>query len=148
MLPVLAAIRRCAVCCAAAMNNSISPSLCRILALTLACAVSAGIAAEKESIDSLTARVMGRWYPFLMSMHLTHFSSWTTSILCEKAGLRQVSVTPHLRFLRAGYVAKKMEQVMPRLGGAVHRMVRAVGMEDRHIVISGLGLFNAFAVKK
>jgi outer membrane lipoprotein-sorting protein len=56
LLPVLAAIRRCAVCCAAAMNNSISPSLCRILALTLACAVSTGIAAEKESTDSLTAQ--------------------------------------------------------------------------------------------
>ena len=38
------------------MNNSISPSLCRILALTLACAVSTGIAAEKESTDSLTAQ--------------------------------------------------------------------------------------------
>jgi outer membrane lipoprotein-sorting protein len=38
------------------MRNSISPSLCRILALTLACAVSTGIAAEKESTDSLTAQ--------------------------------------------------------------------------------------------
>lgn len=38
------------------MSNSISPSLCRILALTLACAVSTGIAAEKESTDSLTAQ--------------------------------------------------------------------------------------------
>lgn len=38
------------------MRNSISPSLCRILALTLACAVSAGIAAEKESTDGLTAQ--------------------------------------------------------------------------------------------
>jgi outer membrane lipoprotein-sorting protein len=38
------------------MRNSISRSLCRILALTLACAVSAGIAAEKESTDSLTAQ--------------------------------------------------------------------------------------------
>jgi hypothetical protein len=37
------------------MSNSISPALCRILALTLACAVSTGIAAE-ESTDGLTAQ--------------------------------------------------------------------------------------------
>ena len=38
------------------MRNSILASLCRVLALTLAGAVFAGIAAEKESTDSLTAQ--------------------------------------------------------------------------------------------
>jgi outer membrane lipoprotein-sorting protein len=38
------------------MNNSILASVGRILALTLACEVFTGIAAEKESTDSLTAQ--------------------------------------------------------------------------------------------
>jgi len=106
------------------------------------------LAFSTHSIDSLSARILGRRYPFLMSMHLTHFSSWTTGKLCEKAGLRQVSVTPHLRYLRTGYVIKKLEQVLPRLGGGIHRIARALGLEDRYVVITGLGIFNAFAVRK
>ena len=38
------------------MSNSISTSVRRVLALTLACAVFTGIAAEKESADGLTAQ--------------------------------------------------------------------------------------------
>ena len=38
------------------MRNSILASLCRVLTLTLASAVFTGIAAEKESNDSLTAQ--------------------------------------------------------------------------------------------
>jgi len=38
------------------MRNSILASSCRILALTLACAVFTGAAADKESSDNLTAR--------------------------------------------------------------------------------------------
>jgi 2-polyprenyl-3-methyl-5-hydroxy-6-metoxy-1,4-benzoquinol methylase len=106
------------------------------------------LAFATHSIESPAARIMGRRYPFLMSMHITHFSSWTTGLLCEKAGLTQVSITPHLRFIRMGYVVKKLEQVMPRLGGVIHRLVRALGLEDRCIVVSGLGLFNAFAIRK
>lgn len=105
------------------------------------------LAFATHSIESLAARILGRRYPFLMSMHITHFSSWTTGLLCEKAGLRQVSVTPHLRFIRTGYAVKKLEPVMPRLGGWVHKAVRAAGMEDRFIVVTGLGLFNAYAMK-
>ena len=38
------------------MSNSISTSVRRVLALTLACAVFTGIAAEMESADGLTAQ--------------------------------------------------------------------------------------------
>jgi len=106
------------------------------------------LAFSTHSIASLSARILGRRYPFLMSMHITHFSSRTTGLLCEKAGLKQVRITPQYRFLRTGYVVKKLEQVMPRLGGVVHKAVRMSGMEDRHIVVTGLGIFNAFAVKE
>ena len=106
------------------------------------------LAFSTHSIESLAARIMGRRYPFLMAMHLTHFSSWTTGLLCERTGLRQVSVTPHLRYLRGGYVVKKLEQVMPRLGGFIHKFAHMTGLEKRYVVITGLGLFNGFAVKK
>lgn len=55
-LPVLDVIRRCAAPCPELMSNSILASLCQTLALVLAGAVFAGIAAENESTDSLTAQ--------------------------------------------------------------------------------------------
>lgn len=106
------------------------------------------LAFSTHSIESLCARVLGRRYPFLMSMHITHFSSRTTGLLCEKAGLKQVSVTPHLRYIRTGYVAKKLEQALPGVGGMVQGVMRATGLDNRYVVVAGLGLFNAFAIKE
>jgi len=100
-----------------------------------------------HSIASPAARLLGKRYPFLMSMHITHFSSRTTRLLCEKAGLKQVRVRPHLRYLRVGYIIKKLDPVMPRTAAALRAVTRAIGIHERYVVVTGLGIFNAFAVK-
>lgn len=106
------------------------------------------LAFSTHSIASPAARIMGRRYPFLMSMHITHFSSRTTGLLCDKAGLRQVRVRPHLRFLRAGYIVKKLDPLMPRLAAFLRGVLKAVRLHDRYVVVTGVGIFNAYAIKR
>lgn len=100
-----------------------------------------------HSIGSLSARLLGRRYPFLQAMHATHFTPRTTARLFAMAGLKQVRVRPHLRTLRIGYLVKKIGQKSPRAAGALGGLVRLLGMGDRHVVVAGVGIFNAYAVK-
>lgn len=106
------------------------------------------MAISTHSLHSLAARFLRSRYPFLMPMHTMHFTPRTTALLFEKAGLRQVLVQPHLRYIRAGYAAEKLAQRLPRAGAAVRAATRVLGMSDVHVVVTGLGIFDAFAVKR
>lgn len=105
------------------------------------------LALGTHSIRSLAARLLGRRYPFLMAMHTIHFTPVTTAKLLAMAGLRQVRVRPHLRYLRLGYFLKKLGQRMPRTAKLLAPLARASGLENRCIVVAGLGAFEAYALK-
>jgi len=104
-------------------------------------------ALSTHSLDSLSARVLGRRYPFLMAMHVTHFTPRTTARLLAGAGLRQVKVRPHLRFLRVGYLIKKMAPKAPRIAALLDGIARGLAARDRYVAVTGLGIFNAYAIK-
>jgi len=115
----------------------------------LAAALKPGgvLALSTHSLGSIAARVMRSRYPFLMPMHTMHFTPRTTALLFEKAGLNQVLAQPHIRYIRIGYAAEKLAQRLPRTGALCRTAVRALGLSDRHMVVTGLGIFDAFAVK-
>ena len=106
------------------------------------------LALGTHSIRSLAARVLGRRYPFLMAMHTIHFTPATTGRLLALAGLTQVKVRPHLRYLRLGYFLKKLGQRMPRTARVFSAMARAARLENRHIIVTGLGAYEAYAIKR
>lgn len=104
--------------------------------------------ASTHSIGSLAARLLRARYPFLMAMHVTHFTPRTSRLLLEKAGIEQFRVRPHLRSLRAGYLVKKLEPHVPGIAGLLDGFLGILGLRDSYIVIAGLGIFNAFGRKK
>ena len=105
-------------------------------------------ALSTHAINSVCARLLGRRYPFLMAMHVTHFTPRTTAKLFELAGLKQTRVRPHLRTLRVGYLLKKLEPKARRVAACLKAIARVLGAEDRYVVVAGLGIFDAFAVKR
>ena len=115
----------------------------------LAAALKPGgvLALGTHSIGSPAAIILRKRYPFLMPMHTMHFTPLTTASLLARAGLRQALVRPHVRYLRTGYAITKLEQRMPRAGRVARAIARLVRIEHRHIMVGGLGLFEAFAVK-
>ena len=115
----------------------------------LAAALKPGgvLALSTHSLRSLSALVLRSKYPFLMPMHTMHFTPTTTALLFEKAGLKQVRVQPHLRFIRTGYAAAKLEQRLPRTGALARRAAALVGASNLHLPVTGLGIFDAFGCK-
>ncbi len=104
-------------------------------------------ALSTHSIGSLSARLLGPRYPFLMAMHVTHFNRRTIRMLFERAGLRMFRMEPQLRSLRVGYLIKKLGQRLPRTAGALKAAAGPLGLLDRHVPVTGLGIFNAYARK-
>jgi len=115
----------------------------------LAAALKPGglFALSTHSLRSPAALLMGRNYPFLMAMHVTHFTPRTTALLLSKCGLVQFSARPHVRFLRAGYIAGKLEARLPLAGRVVRRALGALGLSGLQVPVVGLGIFDAFARK-
>ncbi len=103
--------------------------------------------ASTHSIGSLAARLLGPRYPFLMAMHVTHFTSRTLARLLAEAGLRVCRTEPHIRFLRAAYLGKKLLPHAPRTARALLGAARMSGLGNTLIPVAGLGIFNAYARK-
>lgn len=105
------------------------------------------LAISTHSLHSFAARILRSKYPFLMPMHTMHFTPQTTALLFEKAGLKQVCVQPHHRYIRVGYGLSKLSQRLPRTGAVCRGVARLLRVEDWHVFVTGLGIFDAFAVK-
>jgi 2-polyprenyl-3-methyl-5-hydroxy-6-metoxy-1,4-benzoquinol methylase len=57
---------------------------------------------------SLTARLMGARWPWLMDMHLFYFSRATLALLLEEVGFRVVDTRNYTHIVSAGYLLKKL----------------------------------------
>jgi SAM-dependent methyltransferase len=100
-------------------------------------------------IGSLTARVMGERWPFLMEMHLIFFSRATLRAMLEKAGFEYVRDHTQGRYLRLGYLAGRVSAAFgPLLGGPVERLVGKLNLAEWPAPINTLDLFTAYARKK
>ncbi len=115
--------------------------------LALALKPGGVFALSTHDISCLAARVLGPRYPFLMPMHVTHFTPRTIGRLFAAAGLHLTRVEPHIRWLRVAYLVKKLASAQPRLAAAAGAVVRGARLSDRYVPVVGLGLFNAYAVK-
>ena len=115
----------------------------------LAAALKPGglLAFSTHSIESPAARILGGRYPFLMAMHVTHFTPRTSGVLCAKAGLRQFEAEPHVRWLRVSYMIGKIGAKSERIAAVIRRGAALAGALDAVVPVVGLGIFNAYAKK-
>ena len=56
---------------------------------------------------SLPARVLGRKWPFLLSVHLVYYTRRTIRKQLRKAGFRIIDIRPHWQTLELGYILKR-----------------------------------------
>lgn len=84
-------------------------------------------------IHSLVARLMGRRWVFLLSVHLYYFTAVTIEKILEGTGFRMLAKRPHWQTLELGYIFFRMEAY---LGGFAHlcgKMVKALGLANIQI---------------
>ncbi|OLC58707.1 MAG: hypothetical protein AUH85_00285 [Chloroflexi bacterium 13_1_40CM_4_68_4] len=78
--------------------------------------------------DSWIAKIMGRRWVFLLSVHLYYFTFASLSRMLESTGFSVVRRSAHWQRLEVGYVFQRMEAyvpVLPSIAGRVARAVRA-----------------------
>ena len=84
-------------------------------------------------IGSWIARLMGRKWPFLSSVHLYYFTRRTMRAALDRAGFDTIEIRPHLQRLKLGYIASRGAVVSPGLSRAGVRAASALRMSDLEV---------------
>ena len=103
------------------------------------------LALTTHMIDSVTARLMGSRYPFLMSMHLLHFSRFTMWRLLEDRGFEIITFEGHRRTVMRDYLFDRVWNLFPSSSGILKPLTRFHLVRRIPVHIRGLGLKNVFA---
>lgn len=94
--------------------------------------------------NSLVARLMGRRWVFLLSVHLYYFTTDTLTRMLRSSGFEVVRVRPHWQRLELGYIATRMAAYVPLLARPLAAALRALRL-DGITVPYWLGQTNVIA---
>jgi 2-polyprenyl-3-methyl-5-hydroxy-6-metoxy-1,4-benzoquinol methylase len=99
-------------------------------------------------VDSLTAKVMGERWPFLMEMHVVFFSRATLREMLRRVGFEYISAHTQGRYLRMGYLAGRVTAAFGNwVGKPIEKLVSVLGLTGRPMPVNTLDLFTAYARK-
>jgi SAM-dependent methyltransferase len=85
------------------------------------------LAISVPDYGSLAARLMGRRWVFLLTVHLYYFTRRTLDALLRRCGFEPLKYQAHLQTLELGYVARRAAPYLGPLGGLVTGGVGLVG---------------------
>ncbi len=105
------------------------------------------IAFSTHFIDSFSAKILGKHYPFLMDMHLSHFSGKTIKKMLNDLGFEILKIYPHKRILRSGYFLDKLSNITPIGGKCISKLNKKKFISERFIRVGLLGLKNIYCKK-
>lgn len=72
---------------------------------------------------ALVARIMGRRWPFLLSVHLLYFTRKTIRAFLEKRGFEVLEIRPFFQTLELGYVLERGEPYAPPIVRPIKKLV-------------------------
>ncbi|MCW5875577.1 MAG: class I SAM-dependent methyltransferase [Anaerolineales bacterium] len=84
-------------------------------------------------IHSLVARLMGRRWVFLLSVHLYYFTKPTLARMLAEMGLKMLTSRPHWQTLELGYVLFRMEAYLRPVAKAAGWLVKRLGLAHLQI---------------
>jgi 2-polyprenyl-3-methyl-5-hydroxy-6-metoxy-1,4-benzoquinol methylase len=84
-------------------------------------------------IQSLVARLMGRRWVFLLSVHLYYFTYETLGAMFQKMGFGVISRSHHWQFLEVGYIFFRMKSYTSFLAGQGSRIVNVLRLNHAQI---------------
>ena len=82
---------------------------------------------------SPSARVLGRFWPFLSSVHLFYFSKVTMTRMLKKSGFEVVRTAPHTQQLELGYLLHRAGDVLGRPLRALSKLVHKSRAGRTHV---------------
>ena len=96
-------------------------------------------------VDSLTARIMGSRWPWLMDMHLHYFGQRTLSKMLQNSGFEVIRSGSQGRYLSLGYLATRLGGLNATAGVISKGLVEKLRI-SKHALLVNLGdLFTIYA---
>lgn len=105
------------------------------------------IAVHTMDIASLTARLMGPRWPWLMDMHVHYFSRHSLNRFLEKSGFEIVWTGAQGRYLSLGYLVSRVAGLSMPLGRFLGSLVHLAGLQKATIPVNFGDLITAYARK-
>jgi len=84
-------------------------------------------------IGSWLARMLGRRWPFLSSVHLYYFTRETMKSLLERHGFDVIMMRPHVQRLELDYLLSRGAAVSAALSNSVRAVARLLGLGRREV---------------
>ena len=84
-------------------------------------------------VGSPSARLLGRFWPFLSSVHLFYFSKQTMEKMLRKSGFEVVHTRPHTQRLELGYVLHRAGDVLGAPMRMLSRLASKTGAGRSHV---------------
>ncbi len=81
------------------------------------------------NIANWMARLAGRNYWFIISVHLFYFTPKTIKKMLEETGFEVVESGPHFQTLELGYLVYRLEAYLPRIAKLMKKVVSLLRME-------------------
>ncbi len=103
------------------------------------------LAVHTMNIDSLTSRLLGRRWPWLMDMHLYYFSPQTLSAMLKHVGFNIAWSGTQGRYLRLGYLATRVGGMHPALGHVTEWIVSKLKLTETAVPVNFGDLFTIYA---
>jgi 2-polyprenyl-3-methyl-5-hydroxy-6-metoxy-1,4-benzoquinol methylase len=91
------------------------------------------IVVNYPDIGSWIARIMGRRWLFLISVHLYYFTRQTIREALARTGFQVVQMRPHVQWLEIDYVLRRGEPIAGGLARGVNRLVSGVGLSRAQV---------------
>jgi hypothetical protein len=82
---------------------------------------------------SWIARLLGRRWPFLSSVHLFYFTRRTMAQLLDRHGFQVLDMRPHVQRLELDYLLSRGEVVSAFLSRTSRSVARRVGLSRREM---------------
>lgn len=85
------------------------------------------------NIGNWMARLAGRKYWFIISVHLYYFVPKTVSNMLKKTGFEVVESAPHFQWLEFGYLIYRLEAYFPKMAKMMGRIAKWFGVDKKLI---------------
>jgi cyclopropane fatty-acyl-phospholipid synthase-like methyltransferase len=103
------------------------------------------LAIHTMDIDSLTARLMGRRWPWFMDMHLFYFSQKSLAQMLHKNGFEVIWSGAVGRYLRMGYLTTRMAGLHRPLGHLAKWLANLLRLNAVAVPVNFGDLFTVYA---
>ena len=65
--------------------------------------------------SSRISKILGKYWPFWLDVHLYYFSEKTIRLILEKNGFKVIEIKRHYQLLELGYILKRIESKIPSI---------------------------------